>query len=100
MTKYYDDIGRMPAISDQDMNAMLAEESRVRPDNSTAQGSRRDVRTLLTWRGVKAGCGMDRNREFVLPFYYWRFISYIDLHVSLVGFVAYLYPVSTRKSDE
>ena len=29
VTKYYDDINRMPAISDQDMNAMLAEESRV-----------------------------------------------------------------------
>ena len=29
VAKYYDDIKRMPAISDQDMNAMLAEESRV-----------------------------------------------------------------------
>ncbi|XP_043221511.1 plexin-A2-like isoform X2 [Amphibalanus amphitrite] len=29
VTKYYDDIKMMPAISDQDMNAMLAEESRV-----------------------------------------------------------------------
>ncbi|XP_037086635.1 plexin-A4-like [Pollicipes pollicipes] len=29
VTKYYDDINRMPAISDQDMNAMLAEESRL-----------------------------------------------------------------------
>ncbi|XP_043223857.1 plexin-A2-like isoform X2 [Amphibalanus amphitrite] len=29
VTKYYDDIKRMPAISDQDMNAMLAEESRL-----------------------------------------------------------------------
>ncbi|XP_037069862.1 plexin-A2-like [Pollicipes pollicipes] len=29
VTKYYDDIKMMPAISDQDMNAMLAEESRL-----------------------------------------------------------------------
>lgn len=28
--RYYSDIKIMPAISDQDMNAMLAEESRVR----------------------------------------------------------------------
>lgn len=28
--RYYSDIKLMPAISDQDMNAMLAEESRVR----------------------------------------------------------------------
>lgn len=28
--RYYSDIKFMPAISDQDMNAMLAEESRVR----------------------------------------------------------------------
>ena len=27
--RYYQDIKQMPAISDQDMNAMLAEESRV-----------------------------------------------------------------------
>lgn len=28
--RYYQDIKMMPAISDQDMNALLAEESRVR----------------------------------------------------------------------
>lgn len=36
--RYYSDIREMPAISDQDMNAMLAEESRVSviyPNNSS-----------------------------------------------------------------
>lgn len=35
--RYYSDIGNMSAISDQDMNAMLAEESRVSCDDEAIE---------------------------------------------------------------
>ena len=47
VTKYYDDIKMMPAISDQDMNAMLAEESRVRRSINTRCPVHRCSRDIL-----------------------------------------------------
>lgn len=43
LDRYYSDIGKMPAISDQDMNAYLAEQSRMHMNEFNSMSSLSEI---------------------------------------------------------